>query len=120
MMIEPDEAERIAEQMRATSAAFEQVMVVLAHQAEVVAEVFTQVWEVMSQSFTEAVQSMTQDPFFQFVTHIDPRWLVMEDAARVYARWYNVRHPGRRVSWRRLSRVQAWEALQRCQHSQPK
>ncbi len=30
-----------------------------------------------------------------------------------YARWWNARHPGRRVSWRRLNRWQVEDAIYR-------
>ena len=37
----------------------------------------------------------------------------LEEAYRAYARWYNWRHPERKVSWRRLNRAQRAEAMRR-------
>jgi len=33
------------------------------------------------------------------------------EAARFYARWYNHRHPNRKISWRKLSRPQRRDAV---------
>ncbi len=85
---------------------FMQAMQMLVEQTtracQVMADSTIAAWEVLASS---AIEIMHQCGWYSEAE--------LEEAYIAYARWYNWRHPCRKISWRRLNRRQRAEAMRR-------
>lgn len=92
------------------------------------AEDISAIWAQLAQACQQAAEAITAfaqavvQAFNEIFGPVAARWPLLIDepdleylelAYQRFARWYNARHRGRRVSWRRLNADQRWEAEMR-------